>query len=158
VPLIVRPAGGQSPAVHNRPASIGDIPATLLALAGCEIPAYMDAIPLPELGIPTQERPILFGFLASGCMAFDGEWKLVKYASGDVLLFNLKEDPQEQENCAGEEECQSIYLRLDAALSAEMLRSINDAHSDKVVAHISLYDNEEFGQAGWERTYPEVYR
>jgi hypothetical protein len=118
----------------------------------------MDAIPLPELGIPTQERPILFGFLASGCMAFDGEWKLVKYASGDVLLFNLKEDPQEQENCAGEEECQSIYLRLDAALSAEMLRSINDAHSDKVVAHITLYDNEEFGQAGWERTYPEVYR
>ena len=156
VPLIVRPQGGQAGSVHTRPVSIGDIPATLLALAGCEVPSYMDAVPLPGLDIPTHEREYLFGLLASGCMVFDGEWKMVKYASGDVLLFNLKEDPQEQENCAADEECQGIYLRLDAALSAERLRSIYEAHSDKVVAHFSLYDNEEFGNPGWKRRYPET--
>ena len=48
VPLIVRPRGGQEGSVHTRPVSIGDIPATLLALGACDVPSYMDAVPLPD--------------------------------------------------------------------------------------------------------------
>lgn len=158
VPLVVRlPQGGKG-AVYDGLASIADITPTLLALAGCGAPGYMDAAPLPDLGVPTAPRERIFGLLASGCMAFDGEWKLVKYASGEHLLFNIREDPEEQQNCIDDPVCLDIHRRLDAELTSELLRSINEAHSDKVVAHIPLYDDAAFGQKGWKRTYPQAIR
>ena len=36
-------------------------------------------------------REYLFGMVTDGWMAYDGRWKLCKYATGEHLLFDLEE-------------------------------------------------------------------
>ena len=44
----------------------------MLALAGCALPDYMDAQPLPALGLEgPAPRDHIFGYLAQSWMAFD---------------------------------------------------------------------------------------
>ncbi|MDP6779554.1 MAG: sulfatase-like hydrolase/transferase [Candidatus Latescibacteria bacterium] len=155
VPLLVRLPGASGGEPCEGLVSIEDITATLLHLAGCQIPETMDSVPLPGLGASVQGRDRVFGVLSGGCMVYDGEWKLAKYASGEALLFNLREDPGEQRNRIGDPECQQVYLRLDSELTQYLLRSVNAANDEKQVAHIALYDDEDFGQPGWQRTYPQ---
>jgi arylsulfatase len=156
VPLIARGVGGGEGKVQEGVASIEDITATLLSLGGCEVPAYADSMPLPGLGIPEEgNRTRVIGLLNGGWMCFDGEWKLVKYASEGSLLFNIKDDPQEQHNRIDDPACAEIARRLDGELAREVMRSVTAGHSDLVVAHTALYDEEGFGQPGWRRTYPQ---
>ena len=79
-------------------------------------------------------------------MNYDGEWKLAKYASGDVMQFNVKDDPAEQINRIDHFDCQEIRQQLDTELTTMMLRSITQAHSEKTVG--TSWKNLEFG-AGW---------
>ena len=166
VPLLVRLPWAQGSVTCPQLTSIGAITPSLLALAGCQVPAYMDAQPLPELGFATppaqpprstlpQER--IFGFLSGGCMNFDGTWKLVRYAGGAQLLFNLAEDPGEQINRLADPACAGVARRLDAELTEELLRSVGAANSEKLVAHAQLYDNPDFGRPGWQRRYPQTF-
>jgi arylsulfatase A-like enzyme len=156
VPLLIRLPWAQDSTTHRGLVSIQDITATLLQLGGCEVPHHMDSLPLPELGLGgARPRKAVFGFLAGGSMAFDGEWKLIKYASGEIHLFNLREDPTEQRNRVHDPACCEIYLRLDAELARELSRSTLASHRDKQVAHTQLYDDPAFGQEGWQRTYPQ---
>ena len=159
VPLIVSGPGIPQGSVSSHLVSIGDITATLLQAGGCPLPGYMDARPLPDLGIgdaPPRDR--IIGFIANGGMNFDGTWKLVKYATGETLLFNLEEDPTEQHNRIDDPDCQAIYRRLDTELTQEMLRSIVDSHHEKRVAYTALYNEAEFGQKGWQRVYPQPFQ
>ena len=158
VPLLVRLPWSHDATTVEGFASIGDITATLLALAGCPLPSYMDSQPLPGLGLPgapTRER--IFGFLASGCMNFDGTWKLVRYANGEELLFNLDEDPTEQTNRLADPACSDTLRRLDAELTREWMRSVDAANTDKIVAHHPLYNDKEYGKKGWQRPYPQTF-
>jgi arylsulfatase A-like enzyme len=140
--------------VWDGPVSLEDVTATMLAFGGCDIPKYYDSRVLPELGFEgVKPRDRVFGFLASGCMNYDGEWKLAKYSSGEVMLFNVKEDPGEQNNRIGDPECQEIYRQLDGELSSHMLRSINLAHAEKLVN--ASWEDDDFGAGGWKRTYPQ---
>ena len=151
--LIVHLPWADDSAVCSGPVSIEDITATLLHLAGCKIPTHLDSIPLPGLGIQTDSvRDRVYGFLASGCMNYDGEWKLAKYASGDVMLFNVTEDPAEQINRIDHSDCQEIRQQLDTELTTMMLRSITQAYSEKRVG--TSWTDLEFGAGGWQRTYP----
>tara|TARA_B100000749_G_scaffold274460_1_gene258761 strand:- start:151 stop:1611 length:1461 start_codon:yes stop_codon:yes gene_type:complete len=153
VPLIVHLPWAGGSTVCRSPVSIEDITATLLHFAGCEIPMHLNSIPLPGLGIQTDRiRDRVYGFLASGCMNYNGEWKLAKYASGDVMLFNVKEDPAEQLNRIKHPNCQEIARQLDAELTSMMLRSIAQAHSEKVIG--TSWEDLEFGDGGWQRIYP----
>jgi arylsulfatase A-like enzyme len=139
--------------VWDGPVSIEDITATLLHYGGCKIPDYFDSIPLPGLGIDAKIRERVFGFLGSGCMNYDGQWKLSKYTTGVVQLFNVKDDPGEQNNRVDDPECFEIFRRLDAELTAQTMRSITAAHSEKLVN--TSWDDLEFGRGGWKRTYPQ---
>ncbi len=56
---------------------------------------------------------------------------------------------------AGDADCLPIYRRLDGELTREFLGSIHASHAEKKVAHIPLYNDEAFGQKGWQRTYPQ---
>ena len=100
VPMLVRPPGGGTGQVRD---DLGlpdrrdghacwPRPATTC-------PTYMDAQPLPGLGLPGESsHEVIVGGLANGWMAFDGRFKLVKYGNGNSGLFDLQEDPVEQHN------------------------------------------------------------
>lgn len=156
VPLIIRiPEMGKS-SVHTGPISIEDITATLLHLGGGELPSYMDSQPLPDLGIEgSHARDVIFGFVASGSMCYDGIWKLARYSNGYAALFNTDEDPAEQHNRINDSACQEIRARLDALLNAQMLRSINRAHAEK--NHNTDWVDPDFaaGAGCWQRVYPQ---
>jgi arylsulfatase A-like enzyme len=155
VPLLVRIPSSAGAVVAREPTSIEDITATLLALAGCEVPSYMDSRPLPHVGLPgAAPRDHVFGVLAPGCMAYDGTWKLAKYATGDALLFNVREDPGEQRNRIDDPACRDVARRLDAVLTADLLRSVNRSNAEK--AHHTDWEDPAFARGGgaWKRIYP----
>ena len=161
VPMIVRHPGVTQPKVSDALVTLTDVTATLLAAADCVVPGYMDARPLPALGLMGQdERECLFGVLRNGWMAFDGTWKLVKYAQG-AHLFNLDEDPQEERNRIADADCASEARRLDASLTTEMMRSMDESHFPGRIASSGNSSSVSFGRPGWERAYPmrweEVY-
>ena len=156
VPLIARLPGGPQGQCSDELVALADVTPTMLGLAGADIPSYMDFMPLPGLGLPHGERDYLFGMMGGGWMCFDGRWKLCKYSTGEHMLFDLREDPTEQRNLLREESCSDIYLRLDRALTEEVMRSMVASHHDKLVYHTDLSGDVEFGRSGWQRPYPSA--
>ena len=154
VPLLVRhPEIAES--IHSPDlVTLTDVTATILALAGCPVPGYMDSVPLPCLDLSCeQKRERIFGALGNGWMLFDGKWKLCKYPGG-AHLFNLEKDPTEQHNLALDSGCTDIFQRMDAELTAEIMRGMDDANFTQRVYTFSHSSNPDFGRVGWERTYP----
>jgi arylsulfatase A-like enzyme len=155
VPLIVRLPRAQEPTVHLDLVTLGDVTATILNLAGCAVPKYVDSVPLPGLGIPEHAaRERIIGMLAGGWMIFDGEWRLSKYTTGEVLLFNLLQDPLEQQNLADDARYLDVTRRLDKELTQAIMRSTSESHSERRVYARDLSQNPGFGREGWQRPYP----
>jgi arylsulfatase A-like enzyme len=155
VPLLVRGLHTLPATEEHELVALGDVTATLLALAGVELPAYLDSRPLPGVGAGDQGgRQYLFGMLSEGWMIFDGEWKLSKYATGESLLFNLSDDPHEQSNLIDDPRFQTRYLELDRLLTEEIMASLVIANNSQRVYTNSLSDDPGFGRRGWQRVYP----
>ncbi|MEM7030828.1 MAG: sulfatase-like hydrolase/transferase [Chloroflexota bacterium] len=161
VPLIVRLPNATETIVSDKLVTLGDVTATLLHFAGCERPSYMDSIPLPDLGIPTStDRDVIIGMTTSGWMIDDGEWRLSKYNTGEICLFNIKTDPQEQKNLAHDPANHAQYVRLDARLTQEIMQSVRDSHEPQTVYSAvgdSLAGDPGFGKEGWQRLYPKPF-
>ena len=160
VPMIARlPGAAQAGAVRDDLVTLTDVTATLLALAGHQVPDYMDARPLPGLGLEGEsEHAHLVGFLQGAWMAFDGRYKLSKYSSGFQALFDLANDPQEQNNLIDAADHSTNRRRLDELLCREIMRSSQAANSYNEVfipQQDNLWASEEFGRSGWQRTYPK---
>ena len=92
--------------------------------------------------------------MGGGWMCFDGRWKLCKYLTGEHLLFDLYEDPAEQNNLLKRNDSGVVYQRLDSALTTEIMRSVEASHRDKVVYDSDLSGDIAFGKKGWKRPYP----
>ena len=173
IPLLVRPPGGCEATTVGDLVELRDITATMLRLADQDIPDYMDARPLPGLGLndlPPRER--IFGMLTKGWMAFDGRWKLAKYSStpdpveddtgktssrtssGRALLFDLENDPDELRNLADDPYYTSIYRRVDDELTHELMESIALSMHDRLTAPHSLAQDERFAREGWSWRFP----
>jgi arylsulfatase A-like enzyme len=115
----------------------------------------MDARPLPALGIPdAKPRDHILGALGGAWMYFDGEWRLHRYGTGEALLFNVREDPQEQRNLMRDPRYLDTYLRLEAALTQEVMCMMVEAHHDRRVYVRDLSQYDWFGREGWQRPYP----
>ncbi len=156
VPLIVRIPWMDEGRIHDAPATIMDITASLLSLAGCDVPGTMDSRPLAGIGIDgATPRDRVFGFVSGGCMNYEGTWKLARYTNGYAALFNVDEDPAEQHNRIDDPECRELRSKLDSELSARMIRSINLAHAEK--NHNTSWEDPVFckGEGGWNRVYPQ---
>lgn len=70
---------------------------------------------MPGLGLSGEShREVIVGGLAGGWVAYDGRIKLVKYANGNVALFDMLKDPVEQINLIDSTDHAADYRRLDA--------------------------------------------
>ncbi|MCD6520864.1 MAG: sulfatase-like hydrolase/transferase [Anaerolineae bacterium] len=155
IPLLVRLPWAKGPSTNNELVTLSDVTATILELAHCSLPPYMDAIPLPGLGLRrSQKREWIIGSLAGGWMIYDGQWRLAKYATGERVLFNLLSDPWEQDNLVNQPKYQKIYSRLDSLLTQEILRSQLLSYHDRLVYARDLSQEPSFGYEGWQRPYP----
>ena len=155
IPLLIRVPAGQGGTTCGDLVELRDITATMLTLAGCEVPGFMDSRPLPGLGLEgALGREHIIGMLVSAWMAFDGRYKLSKYASGEAMLFDLQNDPEERENLIADRGHREIFQRLDATLTSELMRSMSFAMHDRMPSPHSMADQEAFGQPGWAWQYP----
>ncbi|NQU97539.1 MAG: sulfatase-like hydrolase/transferase, partial [Chloroflexi bacterium] len=158
VPLLIMPPGLDAPAVEGGLVELTDVTSTMLHFAGYDTPAYMDSRPLPGLGIGEgQARERIFGMLSDGWMAFDGRWKLAKYASGEVHLFDLEDDPHEQRNLAADPRHSETLQKLDAEMTAEIMESVLFAMRDRLPAPVGLSADRAFAMEGWTRPFPHRF-
>jgi len=155
VPLLVSQPGVPGGTTCDDLVALTDVTATLLRLAGQPVPEYMDAQPLPGIGIAgATGRDHLIGALGNGWMIQEGPWRLAKYATGEQLLFNLEADPQEQRNLIADAGCRTVLRDLDARLTGAIMRSMVDARFAERVYTRDLSQSPVFGYEGWQRPYP----
>jgi len=138
--------------------TLSDVTATMLHFAGLEIPEQMTSRPLPGLGIEgASGRDEIIGALNGGWMIFDGEWRLSKYSTGEILLFNIKEDPLEQHNLAANTAYAKVYRAMDARLTQAVMGYVRDSMHARRVYVNDLSQSPAFGREGWQRPYPRSY-
>lgn len=156
VPLMVRFPDGSQTGLHDGLVTLGDVTATILALAGCELPDYLDSRPLPAIGLETAARNAIFGMVSNGWMVQDERWRLAKYATGEAVLFDLQNDPHEQVNLYSAAAHQQTRQALEAELAQEIMRSMVLAHDEKRVYRSDLSQDISYGREGWQRPYPQT--
>jgi arylsulfatase A-like enzyme len=155
VPLLARLPGATHRTTYPGLTTLSDVTATMLGLAGCPVPAHMDSIPLPQLGLSVETpRDRVVGSLRRSWMLVREQWKLIKNASGHTMLFDLEQDPTEQRDLAQESSHAEVCRQLDAELTAAVMASIDLSNADKRVYIHTLSGSQEFGRPGWPRTYP----
>ena len=156
VPLIVRLPATEAASTCPDLVELTDVTATMLRFGGCDLPDYMDARPLPGLEISGEiGRDYLIGAVRDGWMIYDQRWKLHKYATGETLLFDMANDPTEQNNLMKDNQYWAKYLELDTKLSQAVMRSLSLSHEDRRVYTASLSSDPQFGKEGWQRPYPK---
>lgn len=156
VPLIVRVPGLQA-GIYEGLVELTDITATLLAFGESKPPQPMDSRPLPAIGLATEPRSTIFGFVSNGWMAYDGRWKLCKYSTGEQHLFDRVSDPDEQINRIHDPAASAELRRLDIALTRELMRSAALSYHAQKVDTTGMSQEETFGKEGWQRPYPHAF-
>ena len=156
IPMMIQGPGIDGGEVRDDLVELRDITATMLQLAGCERPPYMDAQPLPGLGsndLPPRSR--IFGAYSGSWMIFDGRWKLCRYReSGEPLLHDLANDPGERHNLAARGAHRETLGRLDAELTRFIMDNMDFSAFDQLPAADSLSYLDEFGHEGWQWRFP----
>ncbi len=147
VPLIFSGPGIPEGKVICQPISLIDIFPTLLELAGLPAVTDLDGHSLVPFFLDGQqeERPVLAEFhdssVCTGCfMLRKGDYKYIVYPGYPCQLFNLRQDPGELRNLAGEKS--EIVKEMDADL-----RSLVDY--EKVDCQAKDYDRESF--SAWRK-------
>jgi arylsulfatase A-like enzyme len=153
VPMIASAPWLEQGAVSDDLVALTDVTATMLRLGGVDVPAFMDARPLPGLGIEgATGRDHLFGALGTGLAIQRDGWRLAKYATGETVLFDLETDPGEQVNRLDDPSAQSVRDRLEGELTAELLALVQAGH---VAQRVDVsWQSDDFGREGWQRPYP----
>ncbi|MDF1514204.1 MAG: sulfatase-like hydrolase/transferase, partial [Anaerolineae bacterium] len=155
VPLIVSGPGIQASVKRDEKVILTDVMPTILAYAGCDRPAYVDAIVLPGLGFPSADnRDYIYGATGGGWMIDDGTYKLSIYATGEYVLYNLGEDPLEQHNLYMHPAYIDIRTQLEIELIRYVMQSMKIAHEDHRVYVSDLSQKPAFGREGWNRPFP----
>ncbi len=118
VPLVLWGRDVRKGIAGDGPASTLDLPATFLDYAGIERPEKMDSLSLrPFLtGRKSAVRDHVFSGMDSWRLVVQGQYKYIRGWGEEPLLFDLRNDPRENENlAAGKPE---VAARLAKLLSA----------------------------------------
>lgn len=155
VPLIIHNPDDVDSMTINQTVSLTDLHATLLKIAGLPNNEGNDSIPLPNSD-DTPTRDYLFGAINYGFMLTNDEWKLCRYDEerGGDMLFNLKDDPEEQINLANNPDYYPVKSKLDNILTDRIIKSTLRAHAEKQCTVVGDIGEGDFGQRGWKRSYP----
>jgi arylsulfatase len=157
IPLLVRVPGMDQAVVSDALVDLYDLAPTLLTLAGLEVPAVMDAVPLPHPVVPDQPpRRQIFGALDDGWMLVEDDYKLHRYLTGEVLLHDRRDDPGEQRNLATSPRHHQQLSRMESDLWSHAMRTTVSSHDDNLAAPTA--GQGDFYRAGWRRGYPARYR
>jgi len=123
VPLILtgRPLAKHAGKTDNRIACLEDIMPTLLGACGIPVPATVEGGDL----LTDNRRDMLYGEVCDGAnatrMVTDGRYKLIYYPYGNILqLFDLHQDPDENQNLAAHAGVQTVVDRLTTFLLANL--------------------------------------
>ena len=102
VPLVLWGPGVRKGITIAAPATTLDLPATFLDYAGVPRPAGMDSRSLcPVLGgQQSGVREFALSGMRDWRLVTDGRYKYIRVRGGRPMLFDLREDPQENENIA----------------------------------------------------------
>ncbi len=101
-------------------------------------------------------RDNIFGLLGDGWMNFDGRYKLHKYRTGEMLLFDMLNDPQEQVNLYENAEFADIVRRLETELTVELMASIEASMDDRLAQNGDMSQDPTFGYESWQRPWPHA--
>ncbi|MBW2276749.1 MAG: sulfatase-like hydrolase/transferase [Deltaproteobacteria bacterium] len=109
VPLLIG-GGGVRPASVAAPATILDLPATLLHLAGAELDESAHLLPLNNRD-RSKARDAVFTVGGSACALIAWPWKLIADPGrGSLELYNLQQDPGERSNTVMAEQRRAIEM------------------------------------------------
>jgi len=118
VPLIFAGPGVTAGQVCKRPAELLDIYPTLSELAGLPRPGHdlegLSLVPqLRDAGVP-RERPALSSHNQGNHAVITEEWRYIRYVDGSEELYDIRKDPHEWTNLAGQrpEVCKELRGHL----------------------------------------------
>lgn len=148
VPMIVTDYRKPEAKVSTELTSLIDLFPSFLKLSVLAVPAHLSGI---ALGEDTSGR-VIIGLTAQGIMARDHRWKLVKYTNGMSALFDLQNDPEEQENLLSKAPDQAA--RLDAEITKAIVAGAAKSHADKLVNAVKAAPPHAFYDRDWQRPYP----
>lgn len=159
VPMIVSVPWADGAKSRSDLVTLTDVTATILRLAGCDVPAHFDSVPLPNLGLAEETPHDHIICMTNGGWMIDAliegnEWRLSKYSTGECLLFNVMEDPQEQHNRYIDPAYADVRECLDVRLTQAVMHGIREANHDRRVYVRDLSQRTWFGREGWQRPYP----
>ena len=155
IPMVIQGPGLPVGQVSDDLVEVRDITTTMLSAAGVPIPGHMDSRPLPGLGLTNKRaRERIYGMLSDGWMIYDGEWRLSRYSTGEVTLYNLHDDPQEQVNLADDPAHRELRNELSTELDQEIMNSIRLSMHDRLADLGGMAMQTEFGYEGGSRPFP----
>ncbi len=156
IPFIATGPGIRDGQIVDDLIELRDVTATMLKWAGVdELPIWYDAQALPGDGMPGDKgRERIFGMLTDGWMNYDGRYKLHRYRSGEALLFDIENDPQEQMNLLEDPVYAEVRHRLESELMTEIMTSLEAASQDRLAHYGDMSQDPQFGKESWARHFP----
>ena len=105
IPMIIWGTSGVKGVVSDAPVSLTDLAATFLDYANIPRPEYMDSMSLKPLleGKKESHREYVLSGLNKWRMVFDGQYKLIQTVGKSPVLYDLLNDPLENEDVAHQE-------------------------------------------------------
>jgi arylsulfatase A-like enzyme len=130
VPLAIR-VPGIAPATVDAQVQLLDLYPTLLELGGLDVPSPTQGRSLlPMLRGERPSRPAYTEVAGVQHALRTDDWKVIVFGDGRVELFNLRSDPHEQQNVAGDQPARTADMRhlADEALEESMVLARDVEH------------------------------